>query len=112
MDLVVQDAEFQHGASVLAEWLDNDEDGCVDTPEVMLAGFLMLSSSDLLKIIMSVSILGFETVPVSPGCWDRPRAGAGEHCVPGHQGGHRQGCDHGGDGGGGVLLCHHGVPCG
>ena len=49
MDLVVQDAEFQHGASVLAEWLDNDEDGCVDTPEVMLAGFLMLSSSDLYK---------------------------------------------------------------
>ena len=45
----VQDAEFQHGASVLAEWLDNDEDGCVDTPEVMLAGFQMLSFSDLYK---------------------------------------------------------------
>merc|ERR1719347_1299846 len=26
----VTDAQFQHVASVLAEWLDNDEDGCVD----------------------------------------------------------------------------------
>merc|ERR1719376_966986 len=28
----VTDAQFQHVASVLAEWLDNDEDGCVDNP--------------------------------------------------------------------------------
>ena len=41
----LQDAEFQHGASVLAEWLDNDEDGCVDTPEVLLAAILILIRS-------------------------------------------------------------------
>ena len=29
------DAQFQHAASVLAEWLDNDEDGCVDNPTVL-----------------------------------------------------------------------------
>ena len=29
------DAQFQHVASVLAEWLDNDEDGCVDNPTVL-----------------------------------------------------------------------------
>ena len=40
-----QDAEFQHGASVLAEWLDNDEDGCVDTPEVLLAAILIFIRS-------------------------------------------------------------------
>merc|ERR1712038_1614112 len=28
----VTDAQFQHVASVFAEWLDNDEDGCVDNP--------------------------------------------------------------------------------
>merc|ERR1712200_67438 len=28
----VTDAQFQHVASVLAEWIDNDEDGCVDNP--------------------------------------------------------------------------------
>merc|ERR1719270_513111 len=28
----VTDQEFQIGASVLAEWLDNDADGCVDKP--------------------------------------------------------------------------------
>ena len=37
--------EFQHGASVLAEWLDNDEDGCVDTPEVLLAVILIFIRS-------------------------------------------------------------------
>ena len=37
--------EFQHGASVLAEWLDNDEDGCVDTPEVLLAAILIFIRS-------------------------------------------------------------------
>merc|ERR1711910_275218 len=29
------EAQFQHAASVLAEWLDNDEDGCVDSPSVL-----------------------------------------------------------------------------
>ena len=43
--IYVQDTEFQHGASVLAEWLDNDEDGCVDTPEVLLAAILILIRS-------------------------------------------------------------------
>jgi len=28
----VSDSDFQHVASVMAEWLDNDEDGCVDNP--------------------------------------------------------------------------------
>merc|ERR1712180_361031 len=31
----VAEAKFQHLASILAEWLDNDEDGCVDTPAVL-----------------------------------------------------------------------------
>merc|ERR1711970_842023 len=31
----VTDVQFQHVASVLAEWLDNDEDGCVDNPLVL-----------------------------------------------------------------------------
>ena len=31
----ISDAKFQHVASVLAEWLDNDEDGCVDIPTVL-----------------------------------------------------------------------------
>ena len=43
--IYVQDTEFQHGASVLAEWLDNDEDGCVDTPEVLFASILILIRS-------------------------------------------------------------------
>ena len=28
-------AQFQHTASVLAAWLDNDGDGCVDNPTVL-----------------------------------------------------------------------------
>ena len=28
-------SQFQHAASVLAEWLDNDGDGCVDNPSVL-----------------------------------------------------------------------------
>ena len=31
----VSDAKFQHIASITAEWLDNDEDGCVDTPAIL-----------------------------------------------------------------------------
>jgi len=31
----ITDAKFQHVASVLAEWLDNDEDGCADIPLVV-----------------------------------------------------------------------------
>ena len=31
----VSDAKFQHIASIMAEWLDNDEDGCVDTPVIL-----------------------------------------------------------------------------
>ena len=31
----VAEAKFQHLASILAEWLDNDEDGCVDTPAAL-----------------------------------------------------------------------------
>ena len=31
----ISDAKFQHVASVLAEWLDNDEDGCVDNALVL-----------------------------------------------------------------------------
>merc|ERR1711934_27152 len=31
----ITDAKFQHVASVLAEWLDNDENGCVDIPLVV-----------------------------------------------------------------------------
>merc|ERR1711973_276703 len=31
----VSDAKFQHVASIMAEWLDNDEDGCVDTPVIL-----------------------------------------------------------------------------
>ena len=42
--------EFQHGASVLAEWLDNDEDGCVDTPEVLLAAILIFIRSSQIII--------------------------------------------------------------
>merc|ERR1712179_599408 len=30
----ISDTKFQHVASVLAEWVDNNEDGCVDTPIV------------------------------------------------------------------------------
>merc|ERR1712037_918661 len=31
----VSDAKFQHVASIMAEWLDNDEDGCVDPPIIL-----------------------------------------------------------------------------
>merc|ERR1711972_1186170 len=31
----VSDAKLQHAASIMAEWLDNDEDGCVDTPVIL-----------------------------------------------------------------------------
>merc|ERR1712198_58274 len=31
----VSDVKFQHVASIMAEWLDNDEDGCVDTPVIL-----------------------------------------------------------------------------
>merc|ERR1719150_1102004 len=31
----VSDAKLQHIASITAEWLDNDEDGCVDTPAIL-----------------------------------------------------------------------------
>jgi len=31
----ISDSKFQHVASVLAEWLDNDEDGCADIPLVV-----------------------------------------------------------------------------
>merc|ERR1740136_207021 len=34
-DATVTDAQFQHLASVTAEWLDNDQDGCVDNPLVL-----------------------------------------------------------------------------
>ena len=37
------EAQFQHAASVLAEWLDNDEDGCVDNPSVLVK---LLEKSD------------------------------------------------------------------
>merc|ERR1711934_837556 len=33
--ITVSDAKFQHIASITAEWLDNDEDGCVDTPAIL-----------------------------------------------------------------------------
>ena len=28
----ISDVKFQHLASVVAQWIDNDEDGCPDTP--------------------------------------------------------------------------------
>merc|ERR1719450_1635539 len=31
----VSDAKLQHAASIMAEWLDNDEAGCVDTPVIL-----------------------------------------------------------------------------
>ena len=31
----VSDAKLQHAASIMAEWLDNNEDGCVDTPVIL-----------------------------------------------------------------------------
>ena len=31
----VSDAKFRHVASIMAEWLDNDENGCVDTPIIL-----------------------------------------------------------------------------
>jgi len=34
-DSSVTDVQFQHLASVLASWLDNDQDGCVDNPLVL-----------------------------------------------------------------------------
>ena len=74
---------------MLAEWLDNDEDGCVDTPEVLLAAILIF-----IRSLLILNTLGFGRVPVSPGYWVRPRAGAGERRVPGHQVGYRQGRDH------------------
>ena len=30
----VDEAKLQHVASVLASWMDNDQDGCVDTPAI------------------------------------------------------------------------------
>ena len=43
---------FNIGASVLAEWLDNDADGCVDTPEVLEK---LLESKDI-----GTATVGFE----------------------------------------------------
>jgi len=32
---VVNDAKFQHTCSVIAAWMDNDQDGCVDIPAIV-----------------------------------------------------------------------------
>merc|ERR1711970_1073060 len=45
----VTDVQFQHVASVLAEWLDNDEDGCVDNPLVLTK---LVSSSPKASIVV------------------------------------------------------------
>ena len=41
----VTDEKLQHAASVLAEWLDNNEDGCVDNEPVRdeVTSFQLLS---------------------------------------------------------------------
>lgn len=55
-DATVTDAQFQHLASVTAEWLDNDQDGCVDNP-LVLAKLLAASP---------------QPVVLSPGATDKP----------------------------------------
>jgi hypothetical protein len=42
-------AKFQHAASVLAEWLDNNEDGCVDNP-IVVTKFLQANPKPVILI--------------------------------------------------------------
>ena len=47
---LLQDDQFQHMASVLASWMDNDEDGCVDNPSVLTKLLEKIEVSEVLKV--------------------------------------------------------------
>jgi len=56
-------AQFQHAASVLAAWLDNDGDGCVDNPTVLTKLTEKQDLGDGIKVQASI------VVPGNDGTW-------------------------------------------
>ena len=61
------EAQFQHAASVLAELLDNDGDGCVDNPTVLTK---LTEKTDVDKLLVQASIV----MPGKGGSWEKEDA--------------------------------------